>query len=75
MSLLTGRLMLGAILLAATQDSRLASWTMDAREGDTDQWTDRDSRTRQIDETVGSPNQVLNIGRDAQEQQMAERAQ
>ena len=43
--------------------------------GDADQRTDRDSRTRQIDETVGSPNQVLNIGRDAQERQVAERAQ
>ena len=71
--------MLGAILLDMIQESKLASWTMEVlslmpERGDADQRTDRDSRTRQIDETVGSPNQVLNIGRDAQERQVAERA-
>ena len=61
LSLLTGRLMLGAILLDTTQESRLASWTMEVLSLMPESGTDRDPRTLQIDETVRSPNQVLDI--------------
>ena len=66
LSLLTGRLMLGIILLDTTQESRLASWTMEALSlmpdrGMVTRGQTEPPWTRQIDETVRSSNQVLDI--------------